>query len=153
MALSVPLRVCAAVRVMKSVLVRPLAALSMLRASVLTLVVGAVVSSTKSWLKTGPSLPAVSETLTLRVLLAPRVTPGKLQLVLPALAVAAVQVTPLSRETQTLSPAPSALPRLPLTVWAAVLVIRSVLLVPLAAVSALNWALATVVAGALVSSW
>ena len=43
-------------------------------------------------------MPAVSVTLTLMVLLPLRVAPDKLQLVLPALAAAALQVLPLSTE-------------------------------------------------------
>ena len=97
-------------------------------------------------------MPAASLTLTRRVLLPARVTPGSVQLVPPVAARAAVQVAPLSSETSTVSPMARAALRVPLRVWAAVLVIRSLLVVPLGAVSALNTALAMVVAGAVVSS-
>ena len=46
LALRVPVSVCAATRVMKSVLLSPLAAVSLARARLATVVVGAVVSST-----------------------------------------------------------------------------------------------------------
>ena len=46
-----------------------------------------------------PLLPAASDTLTLRVLLAVRVWPERLQVFWPTVAVAAVHVLPLSKET------------------------------------------------------
>ena len=93
----------------------------------------------------------MSVTLTCKVLLVVRVR-AKLHAVLPTLVVAAVQVLPLSMDTYTRSPASSAVLKVPLMVWPVVLVLKSVLLVPLAAVSALHTKVAMVVLGAVVSS-
>ena len=65
------------------------------------------------------------------------------------MAVAEVHVPPLSKETETVSPLDKLADKVPLTVCAAVLVMKSVLLVP---VSAENAALATVRVGAVVST-
>ena len=54
--------------------------------------------------------------MALRVLLALRVMPGRLQLVLPRAESVGVQVRPLSSETSTVSPAPSAALSVPLRV-------------------------------------
>ena len=75
----------------------------------------------------------------------------KLQVLLPTLVVATCQVLPLSALTYTVSPLARLALKVPLKVWAAVLVLKSVLLLPLAAVSALIKAVAMVVLGALVS--
>ena len=96
-----------------------------------------------------PSLPAVSVTLTFRVLLPVSVTPLRLQAVEPTVAVAAVQVVPLSSDTFTVLPVSRLDDSVPLTVCAAVLVMKSVLLEP---VSFENEAAAIVIAGAVVSS-
>ena len=98
-----------------------------------------------------PSLPAVSVTLTFSVLLVVRVR-AKLQVLAPTVVVAWAQLLPLSMDTYTVSPASIAALKVPLTVWPVVLVLKSVLLVPLAAVSALHTKVLTVVVGALVSS-
>ena len=143
--------VWAAVLVVKSVLVVLLAAVSALQTRVAMVLVGAVVSTTKAWLRTVPSLPAVSVTLTLRVLLVVKVR-AKLHAVLPTLVVAVAQLVPLSMDTYTVSPASSAVLKVPLTVWAVVLVLKSVLVLPLAAVSALSTRVAMVEVGASVSS-
>ncbi len=63
--------------------------------------------------------------------------------------VAVLHVEPLSRETSTISPVAVTVLSVPLIVWAAVLVIKSVALVP---VSAENTLVATVVVGAVVST-
>ena len=94
-----------------------------------------------------PSLPAVSVTLTFKVLLPVRVR-ATLQVLLPTLVVAATQVLPLSMDTYTVSPLTRLALKLPLMVWAAVLVFKSALLAP---VSALKLTLAMVVVGALAS--
>ena len=94
-----------------------------------------------------PSLPAASVTLTFKVPLLVRVR-ARLQLVLPTLALALAQVLPPSSETLTTSPLSRLALRVPLMVWAAVLVTKSVLLTP---VSVPSTALATVVVGATVS--
>ena len=96
-------------------------------------------------------MPAVSVTLTLRVLLALRVAPARLHRLWPTVALAACQVVPLSTETYTVSPLASAALRPPLMVWLAVRVTKSLLVAPLGAVSALKLAPVTVVVGALVS--
>ncbi len=62
--------------------------------------------------------------------------------------VAVLHVEPLSRETSTISPVAVTVLSVPLIVWAAVLVIKSVALVP---VSAENTLVATVVVGGVVS--
>ena len=96
-----------------------------------------------------PSLPAASVTLILRVLLAASVCPDRLQVFTPTDVVAAVQVAPLSSDTYTTSPEATLADNVPLMVCAAVLVMKSVLLVP---VSAEKLFVAMVVAGAVVSS-
>ena len=98
-----------------------------------------------------PSLPAVSVTLTCKVLLVVRVR-AKLQVLAPTVVMADAQLVPLSMDTYTVSPAASTEAKVPLTVWLPTLVLRSVLLVPLAAVSGLKVAVAMVLVGALVSS-
>ncbi len=66
-ALKVPVIVWAAVLVLKSVALLPVSAL---RLTVLTVMLGAVVSKTYACVLTALTLPAASETLTCRVLLA-----------------------------------------------------------------------------------
>lgn len=96
-----------------------------------------------------PSLPAASVTLTLSVLLPVSVCPDKLQVFAPTEVVAAAQVEPLSSDTYTTSPAATLADKVPLMVCAAVLVMKSVLLLP---VSAEKLLVATVVVGGVVSS-
>ena len=55
-------------------------------------------------MNTVPSRPATSVTLALRVSLLVSLTPATLQAVDPAVAVATVQVAPLSKDTLTVSP-------------------------------------------------
>ena len=112
-------------------------------------VAGAAVSSTYAWLVATPSLPAVSATLTSRVLLAVSVWPDSDQVFWPTVVLAMAQVAPLSSETSTRSPAARLADSVPLTVCAATLVMRSVDEAPLSLEKA---TLATPVAGALVSS-
>ena len=90
-------------------------------------------------------------TLTFKVLLVVNVR-AKLHAVLPTVVVAAAQLVPLSMDTYTTSPATMAADKLPLTVWAAVLVLKSVLVVLSGAVSALRARVAMVAVGAVVSS-
>ena len=94
-----------------------------------------------------PSLPAVSVTFTFKVLLLASVCPARLQVFCPTVVVAAVQVLPLSKDTDTVSPVARLPLKVPLMVCAAVLVMKSVLL----PVSALKAAVAMVVVGATVS--
>ena len=78
-----------------------------------------------------------------------RVTPASENVVVPTVAVAVCHVVPLSIDTLTTSPLASAAPRVPVIVWAAVLVTKSVALVPVSAESA---TVATASVGAVVSS-
>ncbi len=94
------------------------------------------------------ALPAVSTTRTLKVLLLARVWPDKLQLFWPELAVASCQVVPLSSETCTVSSTARLVSTVPEMVWAAVLVVKSVLELP---VSAENFTVSTNTVGAVVS--
>src|SRR3569623_1387925 len=110
---------------------------------------GAAVSSTQAWDTAVPLLPAASVTLTLSVLLAVSVWPDSDQVFEPSEVVAVVQVAPLTSETSTISPETMLAEVVPLMVWAAVLVMKSVLLVP---VSAENAIVAMGVVGAVASS-
>ena len=78
-------------------------------------------------------MPAVSVTRTCIVLLAVNVWPAKLQVLAPSVAVAVVQLAPLSNETCTDSPVSRFAFRVPLIVCAAVLVLKSVALAPVSA--------------------
>ena len=93
----------------------------------------------------------MSVTLTLMVPLADRVR-ARLHVLVPTVATAALQLLPLSMDTYTPSPLFKLKAKVPLTVWAVVLVVKSVLVVLLAAVSALSATVVTVLVGALVSS-
>ena len=93
-------------------------------------------------------MPAASVTFTFKVLLPVKVCPVRLQVFCPTVVVAVLQVLPLSKDTETTSPLASVVLKVPLMSWAAVLVMKSVLLVP---VSALNAAVAMVVVGAVAS--
>ena len=93
-------------------------------------------------------MPAASSTHTLRVLLAVSVTPVKLKAVLPTAALATAQVEPLSSDTLTSSPASRLALNVPLMLCAAVLVTKSVALVP---VSVEKLTVDIVVVGAMVS--
>ena len=94
-----------------------------------------------------PSLPAVSVTLTSKVLAVVKVR-ARLQVLLPTVVLAAAQVLPLSMDTRTDSPTERLALKVPLMVWAAVRVMKSLLALP---VSALSVAVAMVVVGATVS--
>ena len=83
-----------------------------------------------------PSLPAASTTFSCSVSLPDRTTPSHDRVVPATLAVMSLQVAPLSSEPYTMSPAASGADSVALTVCAAVLVIRSVLLGPVSADSA-----------------
>src|SRR3569833_2360951 len=145
-ALNVPLMVCDATKIMNSVLLVPLSAEN---ATVATVVVGAVTSSTKAWLATVPSLPALSVTFTRNMLLPVSVWPASDQVFWPTVVAACNQVAPLTSKTSTCSANAKLDARLPLLVCAAVLVMRSVLLVP---VSAEKVAVAMKFVGAVVST-
>ena len=95
------------------------------------------------------ALPATSSTRTIIVLELVSVTPDSEKVVLPVVAVAVCQVAPLSSDTRTMSPVASAAPSVPVIVWAAVAVMKSVALVP---VSAENATVETASVGAVVSS-
>src|SRR3569623_955646 len=110
---------------------------------------GAAVSSTQAWDAAVPLLPAVSVTLTLSVLLAVSVWPDSDQVFEHTEVVAVVQVEPLSSETSTISPETMLAEVVSLMVWAAVLVMKSVLFVT---VSAENAIVSIVVVGAVASS-
>ena len=92
--------------------------------------VGAVVSRTYALEREVPSAKEVLTTLAIKVLLPESVAPLSEKVVLPVVAVAAVQVLPLSVETFTVCPDSNDVDKMPLTVWLAVLVMRSLLLVP-----------------------
>src|SRR3569623_737276 len=102
-----------------------------------------------AWDAAVPLLPAVSVTLTLSVLLEVSVWPDSDQVFEPTDVVAVDQVEPLSSETSTISPETMMAEVVPLMVWAAGLVLKSVLLVP---VSAENAIVAMVVVGATLST-
>src|SRR3569623_274681 len=110
---------------------------------------GAAVSSTQAWDTAVLLLPAASVSRTLSVLLDVCVWPDSDQVFEPTDVVAVVQVEPLSSETSTISPETMLAEVVPLMVWAAVLVMKSVLLVP---VSAENAIVAMVVVGATLST-
>ena len=82
------------------------------------------------------------------MLLPVRVTPARLQAVDPTVAVAAVQVAPLSSDTFTVSPVRRLDDSVPLMVCAAAVVMKSVLLAP---VSFEKAAVAIVIVGAAVT--
>ena len=77
-----------------------------------------------------PSANEVFTTLAIKVLLPESVAPLSEKVVLPVVAVAVVQVLPLSVETFTVCPDSNDVDKVPLTVWLAVLVMRSLLLAP-----------------------
>ena len=77
-----------------------------------------------------PSANEVFTALAIKVLLPESVAPLSEKVVLPVVAVAAVQVLPLSVETFTVCPDSNDVDKVPLTVWLAVLVMRSLLLAP-----------------------
>ena len=93
-------------------------------------------------------MPAASVTITFKVLLLASVWPLRVQVFWPTEVVAVVQLLPLSKDTDTISPLPKLALKVPLMVCAAVLVMKSLVLLP---VSALNTAVATVVAAPVVS--
>ena len=97
-------------------------------------------------------MPARSVTLTCSVLLAVRVWLDRLQVFTPTVVAAAVQLMPLSNETYTVSPVATVALSVPLTVCAAVWVIKSLSVPVLPAVSALKIAVAIEVVGALPST-
>ena len=71
--------------------------------------------------------------MAIRLLLPESVAPLSEKVVLPVVAVAAVHVLPLSVETFTVCPDSNDVDKVPLTVWLAVLVMKSLLLVPVSA--------------------
>ena len=71
--------------------------------------------------------------MAIRLLLPESVAPLSEKVVLPMVAVAAVHVLPLSVETFTVCPDNNDVDKVPLTVWLAVLVMKSLLLVPVSA--------------------
>ena len=93
-------------------------------------------------------MPAASVTLTFKVLLPLMVCPARLQVFCPTEVVAVVQLLPLSKDTETVSPFARLAFKVPLMVCELVLVMKSLALLP---VSALNTAVAMVVAGPVVS--
>jgi hypothetical protein len=97
---------------------------------VVSVAVGAVVSRTYALEREVPSAKEEFTTLAIKVLLPESVAPLSEKVVLPVVAVAAVQVLPLSVETFTVCPDSNDVDKVPLTVWLAVLVMRSLALEP-----------------------
>ena len=93
-------------------------------------------------------MPAASVTITFKVLLLASVWPLRVQVFCPTEVVAVVQLLPLSKDTETVSPLTRLPLKDPLMSCKLVLVMKSLALLP---VSALNTAVAMVVAGPVVS--
>ena len=90
----------------------------------------AVVSTSKAWVCSGPSLPAASRTFTTKLFLPAKVWPLMLQVLLPTLALAVAQLTPPLTDTSTVSPLARLAFKLPLRVWLAVWVMKSLPALP-----------------------
>ena len=112
---------------------------------VVSVAVGAVVSRTYALEREVPSAKEEFTTLAIKVLLPESVAPLSEKVVLPVVAVAAVQVLPLSVETFTVCPDSNDVDKVPLTVWLAVLVMRSLPLVPVSSLMVIEETAGTVV--------
>ena len=128
---------CAALLVLKSPLLPLLAAVSALKLALAMVLVGALVSMLKALAYSRLSKPLRATTLALMVLLPLRVKSVSDHWSESTVVVASLQVRPPLRETRTFWPVRAGWLKVPLRVWAAVRVTKSLASLPVSALSAM----------------